>query len=53
MLSQPSESNYLKELLADKFFYKLLRMLTLLNLLDEETMREYRQRCVAIAYRLF
>jgi hypothetical protein len=53
ILSQSSESNYLKEILAEKFFYKMLRMLTLLNLVDEETMREYKNRCVSIAYRLF
>jgi hypothetical protein len=40
-------------MLADRLFYKLLRMLTLLNISEEETTREYRNRCVSIAYRLF
>lgn len=52
LLAQGAEADPLKAVLADRLFYKLLRMLTLLNALEDETMREYRQRCVAIAYRL-
>ena len=39
--------------MADKLFYKLLRMLALLNLIDEETVRDYRSRCINLAYKLF
>lgn len=53
LCQQQSENSYLKQILAQNFFYKLLRMLTLLNLVSEETMREYKNRCISIAYRLF
>jgi hypothetical protein len=52
ILAQGAETDHLKAVLADRFFYKLLRMLTLLNTVDEEIVRDYRNRCVAITYRL-
>lgn len=52
ILAQGAETDHLKAVLADRFFYKLLRMLTLLNTVDEEIVRDYRNRCVAINYRL-
>ncbi len=52
ILAQGSEGDQLKGVLCDRLFYKLMRMLTLLNMVDEENVREYRRRCVAIAYRL-
>jgi hypothetical protein len=35
ILAQGAEADQLKAVLADRFFYKLLRMLTLLNMVDE------------------
>jgi hypothetical protein len=52
ILAQGAEGDQLKAVLCDRLFYKLMRMLTLLNMVDEENVREYRSRCVAIAYRL-
>lgn len=52
ILAQGSEGDHLKAILYDRLFYKLMRMLTLLNMVEEENLREYRSRCVAIAYRL-
>ena len=52
ILAQGAETDHLKAVLADRFFYKTLRMLTLLKIVDDEIMQNYRSRCVAIAYRL-
>jgi len=47
------EQTQLAETLADNLFYKLLRMLTVICLLEEETFCEYKSKCVTIVNRLF
>jgi hypothetical protein len=46
-------SKSLSYLFAKTLFYKIIRMLSLLICMDEDGLREYKTRCVALAERIF